>query len=96
METNETNERKMNRIDITVRARPIIPNDSNRTLSNENISLEDRAVDVNEPEGQVIVALDKTFQFDNAFDGDASQASVYRSSVSPLIDKFVGQCDNVR
>ena len=94
MEANEI--KTMNRIDITIRARPIIPNDSDRNLNNESSNFEDRAVDINEPEGQVIVALDKTFQFDNAFDGDTSQATIYRASVSPLIDKFVGQCDNVR
>ena len=53
-------------------------------------------MDVNEPEGQVIVALDKTFQFDAAFDGDAGQDAVYRSLVAPLVGHFVFDCDNAR
>ena len=86
----------MSRIDITIRASPIIPYNINSTFDKENSCAEERAVDINEPEGQVIVALNKTFQFDNAFDGDASQVSVYKTSVFPLVDKFVQQCDNVR
>ena len=96
MEVERIEIKTMNRIDITIRARPIIPHDINNTFNKENSCAEEKAIDINEPEGQVIVALSKTFQFDNAFDGDASQVSIYKSSVSPLIEKFVQQCDNVR
>ena len=87
--------RTMNRIDISIRARPLITNNSKNIINDESGCF-DRAVDINEPEGQVIVALDKTFQFDNAYDEDASQASIYKTSVFPLVDKFIQQCENVR
>ena len=53
-------------------------------------------MDVNEPEGQVIVALDKTFQFGAAFDGDAGQDAVYSSLVAPLVQKFIFDGDTAR
>ena len=55
----------------------------------------DTIIDINEPEGHVIIALNKTYQFDHAFTGDADQDSVYRTSVAPLVKKFT-QCDNAR
>ena len=39
----------------------------------ENGSPPEEVVDVNEPEGQVIVALSKSFGFDTCFDGSSSQ-----------------------
>ena len=51
-------------------------------------------MDINEPEGNVFIAFDKkTFKFDNAFDGGSSQASIYSTTVAPLVDKFVN-CEN--
>ena len=93
MEENN-DKRTMNRIDISIRARPLITNQSKNIVDESGCF--DRAVDINEPEGQVIVALDKTFQFDNAYDEDASQASLYKNSVFPLVDKFIQHCENVR
>ena len=52
----------------------------------------ERIIDINEPEGNVFVGLEKTFKFDNAFDG-GSQNSIYRTSVAPLVQKFV-DCEN--
>ena len=39
----------------------------------ENGSPPEEVVDVNEPEGQVIVGLTKSFGFDTCFDGSSSQ-----------------------
>lgn len=50
-------------------------------------------MDINEPEGHVFIAFDKTFKFDNAFDGGSSQSSIYTTSVAPLVEKFVN-CEN--
>jgi len=81
-------------VKVNIRCRPILPSDTENLTSYNDTTHAERAVDVNEPEGQVIVALDKTFQFDVAFDGDAGQDAVYRSSVAPLVQHFVDDCIN--
>ena len=55
-------------IQVAVRARTVLASDKG-----ENGSPPERVVDVNEPEGQIIVALNKSFAFDTCFDGDATQ-----------------------
>ena len=84
-------------VNVSVRCRPtlsadIAPVDHND--SNNDV----RVVEVNEPEGQVIVTLEKpkTFQFDTAFDGNCGQHTVYSKSVSPLVQRFIYDCDNAR
>ena len=87
-----------NRVKVNIRCRPILPSDNTQTSTNDlsSSTLAERAVDINEPEGQVIVALDKTFKFDSAFDGDAGQDAVYRSGVAPLVQHFIFDCNNAR
>ena len=55
-------------IQVVIRARMVLPNDHS-----ENGSPPEVVVDINEPEGQVIVGLEKSFRFDTCFDRDTSQ-----------------------
>jgi hypothetical protein len=57
-------------IQVVIRARLVLPSDKG-----VNGFPPDVVVDVNEPEGQVIVGLEKSFGFDTCFDGDSSQVT---------------------
>lgn len=58
----------LSQIQVAVRARSVLPTDKG-----ENGNPAENVVDVNDPEGQIIVGLTKSFGFDSCFDGDASQ-----------------------
>ena len=56
-------------IQVVIRARMVLSSDKGI----ENGSPPEEVVDINEPEGQVIVGLNKSFGFDTCFDGSSSQ-----------------------
>ena len=62
-------ESKESRVKVVVRSRPI--------LADENGEKCESIIDLNEPEGQVIVALEKTFAFDSCFSSDVTQQDIY-------------------
>ena len=62
-------ESKESRVKVVVRSRPILPDENGEKC--ESI------IDLNEPEGQVIVALEKTFAFDSCFSSDVTQQDIY-------------------
>ena len=62
-------ESKESRVKVVVRSRPI--------LAGENGEKCESIIDLNEPEGQVIVALEKTFAFDSCFSSDVTQQDIY-------------------
>ena len=57
------------KVKVVVRSRPI--------LASENGEKCESVIDLNEPEGQVIVALEKTFAFDSCFSSDVTQENIY-------------------
>ena len=57
------------KVKVVVRSRPI--------LTSENGEKCESVIDLNEPEGQVIVALEKTFAFDSCFSSDVTQKDIY-------------------
>ena len=63
-------ESKESRVKVVVRSRPILPGENGEKC--ESI------IDLNEPEGQVIVALEKTFAFDSCFSSDVFSQMAHR------------------
>ena len=70
-------------VQVVIRSRPILP------LENS-----DSIVDLNEPEGQVIVALEKTFAFDACFSSDVTQEDIYKNVAKDLVHKFARNVEN--
>ena len=60
---------KVDQIQVVVRARTVLPSDKG-----ENGAPPENVVDITE--GQVIVALTKSFGFDTCFDGDSTQVFI--------------------
>lgn len=69
-------------VQVVIRARPNFPHETNDDKY-------ESVVDLNEPEGQVIVALEKTFAFDACFSSDYTQEDIYKNVASNLVKKFV-------
>jgi len=66
-----------------------------RPLDETESTLPDEVLDMNEMEGQVVVALEKTFAFDAVFDANSCQATVYGQAIQDLVTKFVYDTANV-
>ena len=60
------------KVKVVVRSRPVLPEEVGE--KSESV------IDLNEPEGQVIVALEKTFAFDSCFSSDVTQRDIYTVS----------------
>lgn len=76
----------LSKVQVVVRSRP--------TLSSEKGDKFESVVDLNEPEGQVIVALEKTFAFDACYSSDATQEATYNDVASSLVHKFASEVDH--
>ena len=74
-------------VQVVIRSRPILPHES-RQEKPESV------LDLNEPEAQVIVALEKTFAFDACFSSDANQETVYKNVTSDVVKNFVQNLDS--
>ena len=74
------------RVQVVIRARP-------QTTQELKDKLES-VVDLNEPEGQVIVALEKTFAFDSCYSSDVTQEDIYRNVAANTVQNFVNHTDS--
>lgn len=73
-------------VQVVIRSRPVLPQESqNKTFES--------VLDLNEPEGQVIVALEKTFAFDACFNSDTTQENIYQNVASNTVERFVRNLD---
>ena len=79
-------------VQVVIRSRPILPQESeNLDISGQK---SDSVLDLNEPEGQVIVALEKTFAFDAVYSSDSPQESIYQNVADKIVDGFVRNMDS--
>ena len=79
-------------VQVVIRSRPILPQESeNLDISGQK---SDSVLDLNEPEGQVIVALEKTFAFDAVYSSDSPQESIYQNVAEKIVDGFVRNMDS--
>ena len=74
------------RVQVVIRARP-------HTRQELQDKLE-TVVDLNEPEGQVIVALEKTFAFDACYSSDVTQEDIYKTVAANTVQNFVNHTDS--
>ena len=74
------------RVQVVIRARP-------HTRQELQDKLE-TVVDLNEPEGQVIVALEKTFAFDACYSSDVTQEDIYKTVAANTVQDFVNNTDS--
>jgi len=79
-------ESKESRVKVVVRSRPILPGENGEKC--ESI------IDLNEPEGQVIVALEKTFAFDSCFSSDVTQQDIYTNVTANIVQDFARNVEN--
>ena len=61
----------------------------------ENGSPPEEVVDINEPEGQVIVGLNKSFGFDTCFDGSSSQVITKNNQLNCIVKGNLGPVHNI-
>ena len=73
-------------VQVVIRSRPVLPQES-QSETFESV------LDLNEPEGQVIVALEKTFAFDACFNSDTTQENIYQNVASNTVERFVRNLD---
>ena len=73
-------------VEVVIRSRPILPLEIKEKL--------DSVVDLNEPEGQVIVALEKTFAFDACFSSDVTQEDIYKNVAAETVQTFAKNLDS--
>ena len=73
------------KVQVVIRARP-------QTAQELKDKLES-VVDLNEPEGQVIVALEKTFAFDSCYSSDVTQEDIYINVAANTVQNFVNNTD---
>ena len=76
------------RVQVVIRARPT----SSKETSNGKTC--GTVVDLNEPEGQVIVALEKTFAFDACYSSDVTQEDIYRNVAKEAVTQFARDMDS--
>ena len=71
--------RKVNRIKVAVRCRPILARELNKIPPEESV------LDVTED--QVIVALKKPFRFDQIFDAESTQDKIYEAVARSAVEQ---------
>ena len=78
---------KSSKVQVVIRARPTLPKE-NGAQNCETV------VDLNEPEGQVIVGLEKTFAFDACYSSDVTQEDIYKNVAQDIITQFSREADS--